>query len=89
MSTVEKISVSITSDMAEDLKAAVTSGEFGSTSEAIRDAIRLWTARREREEAELTYLRQAWQDGVDSDPGKLASIQDIISKARSQFDSQK
>ncbi|TCR65415.1 ribbon-helix-helix protein, CopG family [Bosea sp. BK604] len=44
----EKISITMTPDMIRELRASVESGEYASTSEALRDAVRLW--RRERTE---------------------------------------
>jgi len=47
MGTVEKITISLPSEMVSEIKEAVAAGEFTSTSEAIRDALRRWkTARK-------------------------------------------
>ena len=42
MSTLEKITISLPSEMVSEIKEAVEAGEFASTSEAIRDALRRW-----------------------------------------------
>lgn len=52
MSKVEKISIALTSDMLSDIRAAVACGDYASTSEALRDAVREW--RENRRERELT-----------------------------------
>lgn len=44
----EKVSVTMTPEMMRVLRASVERGEFASTSEALRDAVRVW--QREREE---------------------------------------
>jgi antitoxin ParD1/3/4 len=82
MSNVKKLSIALTHDMAETVKSAVQSGEYGSNSEVIRDALRKWTANRNREQEEINYLRKAWQKGIDSGPGKLKNIDDIIAAAK-------
>lgn len=38
----QKITVSISSEMLAEIKAAVEAGEFANTSEAVRDALRHW-----------------------------------------------
>ena len=42
MGVVEKITISLPAEMVAELRAAVEAGEFTSTSEAIRDALRQW-----------------------------------------------
>ncbi len=42
MQNAEKISVTMTPDMLRILRESVAAGEYASTSEALRDAVRLW-----------------------------------------------
>ena len=42
MSAIEKITISLPAEMVADVGAAVAAGEFTSTSEAVRDALRQW-----------------------------------------------
>lgn len=84
MSNVQKLSIALTHDMADTVKAAVQSGEYGSNSEVIRDALRDWSAVRNREKEEISYLRKAWQKGIDSGPGKFETIEDVISAAKAE-----
>ena len=86
MSKVEKISVALTHDMAGLVKSAVKSGEYGSASEAIREALRDWANKREREKLELEYLRGAWKQGIKSGAGKFTSIEDLLAEAHSRHD---
>lgn len=87
MSNVEKISIALTHDMVDLVKSSVTSGEYGSVSEAIRDALRDWASKRERKQAEITYLRRAWKKGVNSGPGQFSSIDDLLTEAHRQHNS--
>lgn len=50
MQNAEKISVTLSPEMVRALKDVVESGEFASTSEAVRDAVRVW----QRDRAEFT-----------------------------------
>ena len=73
MSTIEKITISLPSEMVSEIKEAIAAGEFTNTSEVIRAALRRW--RRARtvvalNEAELRQLileGEASGDPVDSD----------------------
>lgn len=49
MSIVEKITVSLPPEMVAVLRAAVDSGEYSSTSEIIREALRAWKLRKKVE----------------------------------------
>lgn len=46
MSAIEKITISLPKEMVADIRAAVEAGEFTSTSEVIRDALRQWRRQR-------------------------------------------
>ena len=48
MQNAEKVSITMTPEMMRVIRASVESGEYASTSEALRDAVRIW--QREREE---------------------------------------
>ena len=43
-------------------------GEYGSVSEAVRDALRDWRLRRKIETLEIDELRRLVQEGIDSGP---------------------
>jgi antitoxin ParD1/3/4 len=66
------ISISLTPELIGLIKAKVESGRYTSTSEVVREALRL-LERSDRLEAERSEeLRRAWQEGVDSgDAGPL------------------
>ena len=46
MSAIEKITISLPREMIADIRAAVEAGEFTSTSEVVRDALRQWRRQR-------------------------------------------
>jgi toxin ParE1/3/4 len=49
MSAAEKISITLTPEMNRMIKERVEAGDYGSTSELIREALRLWQRREEAE----------------------------------------
>jgi len=66
MGSVQKISIALTTELASDIEAAVASGDYATTSEAVRDALRLWKRARADRAAVIGELRAAWHDGIVS-----------------------
>jgi antitoxin ParD1/3/4 len=69
MPNVEKISVALTSEMAAFVRDAVESGEYASSSEVIREALRDWKQKRLLQLHKIDELRRLWQEGIDSGAG--------------------
>lgn len=72
MSNVEKISIALTADMAGGVREAVESGDYATTSEVIRDALRDWFLKRRVALLEQDALKQLIREGMDSGPGRPA-----------------
>lgn len=89
MGSVEKITVSLTPEMAELIRDAVSSGEFASTSEVIRDAMRGWKERRDLFGYTLEELRALVQEGIDSGPSRFGSMEEVLEEARREFQSKR
>ncbi len=87
MATVEKISIALPQEMIAVLRAAVDSGEYSSTSEVIREALRAWKLKRKVETLELEELRRLVQEGVDSGPGIDAEL--VFSRLRAKYAAKK
>ena len=79
---VEKVSIALTQDMAAMVRQAVDSGEFASTSEVVRDALRGWKAKREGRQAELEELRRLVAEGHASGTVEWKGGADIVARAR-------
>jgi antitoxin ParD1/3/4 len=58
MSKVEKISIALTDEMLASVKAAVASGDYASSSEVIRHALRDWKTMRMRETQAMQEIRR-------------------------------
>ncbi len=65
MSNVERITITLTSDMAEAVRAAVIGGAYASSSEIVREALREWRHKRALRERELAELRTDLQSGLE------------------------
>jgi antitoxin ParD1/3/4 len=82
MSNVEKMSIALTPELAAAVRAAVANGEYVSSSEVVREALRDWQLRRALHQKELEELRHLWQEGMASGPGTLADMPAIKAEAR-------
>jgi antitoxin ParD1/3/4 len=83
MSTVQKISIAVTPDMLSLLHSAVDNGEYASTSEIIREALRAWTLKRKIETLEIEELRRLVQEGIESGPAEDA--QAVFSRLKAKY----
>jgi antitoxin ParD1/3/4 len=66
MPEVQKVSIALTGEQLGALKAAVETGEYATTSEIVREAIRDWQFKRELRQEDLKRLRQLWDQGKAS-----------------------
>jgi antitoxin ParD1/3/4 len=74
----------LTDELANFVKAKVASGRYTSSSEVVREALRLME-RLERQEAEkLPPLRQAWKEGMDSGDAGDVDFAKLKKEARSR-----
>ena len=83
MSKVEKVSVALTPELLESIRYAVDSGDYASSSEVVREAVRDWVGKREERAAKLADLRAAIQAGIDSGPApRHRTAEEIIADGR-------
>jgi antitoxin ParD1/3/4 len=66
MPSIEKVSIALTSEQIASLRAAVNAGEYATTSEVVREAIRDWQLKRELQQDDIRRLRQMWDEGLAS-----------------------
>ena len=85
MSTVEKVSVALSPELLDMVKEAVASGQYGSASEVIREALRDWRVRQPLRQAEVERLRKAWSEGLASGPPQPFDIEETKRHARGRF----
>lgn len=75
MSNVEKLSVSLSPELAKLVRSAVGQGGYTSSSELIREALRDWQVKQAIKEAELERMRQGIAMGLDDiENGKFTAI---------------
>jgi len=66
------MNVSLPEELANFVKDKVSTGRYGSSSEVVREALRLMERTEQQEAEKLALLRQAWKNGIDSgDAGEI------------------
>ena len=65
MTTAEKISIALPPEMVHIVRSAVSTGEYASSSEVIRDALRDWTYKRSLRQQGVTELRKVWEEAMN------------------------
>lgn len=83
MATVEKISIALPPEMAVVVRNAVAAGEYASTSEVIRDALRDWTYKRLVREQQIAELRRLCQEAIDD--GRLVDPEEVFDRLKSKY----
>ncbi len=64
MSTIERMTITMPADMAAVVKGAVEGGDYASTSEVIREALRDWKSKRAVQLHELEALKADIDKGL-------------------------
>lgn len=72
MSSIERLTITLPSEMAAALRNTVKGGQYASASEIVREALREWARKHDDEQRELEALRQAIKAGDESGPGIAA-----------------
>ena len=84
MSTAEKISIALPPEMVIIVRSAVATGEYASSSEVIRDALRDWTYKRRMRQQGITELRQLWQEAMqDKTPG--VPVDEVLNRLERKY----
>lgn len=64
MAEIERLTITLPADMAAAVKAAVATGDYASTSEIVREAIRDWKLKRALQLEELATLKADIDKGL-------------------------
>jgi antitoxin ParD1/3/4 len=65
MSEIERLTITLPAEMAASVREAVDEGNYASSSEVIREALRDWKMKRAVQMQELAALRADLQKGLD------------------------
>jgi antitoxin ParD1/3/4 len=81
----EKISVTMTPDMRRAVRESVEAGEYASTGEVLRDALRLWLRQRIEDAERLAAIRARIERSLD-DPRPSLSADDAEAHMKQFFE---
>jgi antitoxin ParD1/3/4 len=79
MQNTEKISITMTPDMLRVVRESVEAGEYASTSEALRDAVRVWQRQRLEDAERLNAIRARVRRSLD-DPRPDMGFEEVDSR---------
>ena len=85
MPDVQKVSIALTGEQLDALKAAVESGEYATTSEVVREAVRDWQFKRELRREDILRLRQLWDEGKASGQPRKVGFGKVKREARKRL----
>lgn len=88
----ERLTITLTKDLAQRIKAAIATGQYASSSEVIRDALREWELAQARREQELAELRKDIAKGLaDMEAGRVAvfDAEEIVRKGEALLAAQR
>jgi len=79
------MNVSLTEELAGFVKAKVSTGRYSSSSEVVREALRLMEQRDTQEAEKLQRLRKAWDEGIESGDAGEVDFATVKSEVRARL----
>jgi antitoxin ParD1/3/4 len=87
MANIEKISIALPQEMIESIRDAVDQGEYATTSEVIRDALRDWRFKRRVDALEVEELRKLVLPALASlDRGEGIPAEQVFDRLKSKYE---
>jgi antitoxin ParD1/3/4 len=83
MGKVEKISIALTDEMLASVKNAVASGDYASSSEVIRHALRDW--KRQRQQDSIADIRQLIAEADMSGYEEFTGVEEVKARGRGRL----
>ena len=85
MPDMRKVSVALTSEQVAALEAAVEAGEYATTGEIVREALRDWQFKQELRRKDVERLRRLWDEGKASGPAEPFDVERTLAAARARL----
>ncbi len=76
------MNISLTDELAKFVKSKVSDGRYSTSSEVVREALRLMEKLEQQEKEKLQFLRKAWQEGKDSGDAGEVDFNELKKSAR-------
>jgi antitoxin ParD1/3/4 len=82
--SLEKISIALPPEMVADVRKAVETGEYPSSSEVVREALHEWMLKRNLRRQSLDEFRSFWRQALeDETPG--APVDEILDRLERKY----
>ena len=86
MSNIERLTIALPRELAESVRSAVASGDYASSSEVFRDALRDWKVKRRIQQEETATVRDAIAEGLrDLRAGRLKPAEEVLSRLEAKY----
>jgi antitoxin ParD1/3/4 len=85
MPHMQKVSVALTGEQVAALEAAVEAGEYATTGEIVREALRDWQFKQELRRKDVERLRRLWDEGKASGPAEPLDWEHTLAVARARL----
>jgi antitoxin ParD1/3/4 len=85
MAAAEKISIALPPEMVSLVPNAVATGEYASSSEVIRDALRDWIHTRTLRQQGIAELRQLWQEALHDKMPPGIAVDDVLDRLERKY----
>jgi len=79
------MNVSLPDELANFVKAKVATGRYGSSSEVVREALRMMEKAEQIEAEKLQFLGEAWREGVESGDAGEMDFSELKKQARARL----
>jgi antitoxin ParD1/3/4 len=84
MPAVEKISIALPPELVANIRKAVETGEYASSSDVVRDALQEWTLKRNLRQQSLDELRKWWRQALE-DKTPAAPVDEVLDRLESKY----
>lgn len=84
MASIEKIRIALPQEMVSHVRQAVEAGEYSSSSEVIREALRDWNQKRALRKSGMDELRRVWKQALE-DSSPRVSPHDVFERLERKY----
>ena len=86
MSNIERLTIALPKELADTVRTAVASGDYASSSEVFRDALRDWKVKRRVQLEEVESVRVALEKGLeDLRAGRVKPAEEVLSRLEAKY----
>lgn len=86
MTQIERMTIALPLEMAATIKLAVKSGDYASSSEIFRDAIRDWQHKRQLQREEIESIRAGVERGIaELRAGRIKPAKDVLIRLEKKY----